>query len=101
MKTPVWFVQDHNVLYVWMQADSWKAKRIRNNDKVKLAPSTASGEPAGEWVEAYATTNEAPEALRFTTGLMRRKYGVAFQGFCLMGKLNKAEYTSIKFEFLE
>ena len=25
VKTPVWFVQDRDVLYVWTQADSWKA----------------------------------------------------------------------------
>lgn len=101
VKTPVWFVRDRDVFYVWTQADSWKAKRIRNNSKVKLAPSTASGEPVGEWVDAHATTNESPEAIKFTTSLMHKKYGVAFQGFRMMGKLNKAEYTSIKIEFSE
>jgi uncharacterized protein len=101
VKTPVWFVQDRDVFYVWTQADSGKAKRIRNNGAVKVAPSTASGEQLGEWVDAHATTNESPEALTFTTGLMRKKYGAAFQGFRLMGKLNKAEYMSIKLKFSE
>ena len=89
VKTPVWFVQDRNVFYVWTQADSWKAKRIRNNGKVKVVPSTASGEPLGEWVDAQATANASPDALKFTTDLMRNKYGMAFQGFRLMGKMNK------------
>ena len=101
VKTPVWFVQDRNVFYVWTQADSWKAKRIRNNGKVKVVPSTASGEPLGEWVDAQATANASPDALKFTTDLMRNKYGMAFQGFRLMGKMNKAQHTSIKIEFPE
>ena len=99
VKTPVWFVQDRDVFYVWTQADSWKAKRIRNNGKVKLAPSTASGEPVGEWVDAHATTNESDFALNFTKALMRKKYGFAFLGFALMGKLRKTEHTSLKIEF--
>lgn len=99
--TPVWFVQDHEVFYVWTQADSGKAKRIRNNGKVKVAPSTASGEHLGEWVDAQATADASPEALKFTTSLMRRKYGLAFQGFRLMGKMNKAQHASIKIEFPE
>ncbi len=101
VKTPVWFVQDRDVFYVWTQADSWKAKRIRNNGAVKVVPSTASGEPLGEWIDAHATTNESPEALSFTTSLMRKKYGLAFQGFRLMGKMKRVQHTSIKIEFLE
>ncbi|HAE59309.1 MAG TPA: PPOX class F420-dependent oxidoreductase, partial [Anaerolineae bacterium] len=29
VKTPVWFVQDGEVLYIWTQTDSGKAKRVR------------------------------------------------------------------------
>ena len=101
VKTPVWFVEEQGVFYVWTQADSWKAKRIRNNASVKLAPSTASGEPLGEWVDAQATADASPEALKYATKLMRKKYGLAFQGFRLMGKMNKAQHTSIKIEFPE
>lgn len=99
VKTPVWFVEEQGTFYVWTQADSWKAKRIRNNEKVKVVPSTASGEPLGEWVDAHATADASPEALKYTTNLMKKKYGLAFQGFRLMGKMNKAQHTSIKIEF--
>ncbi len=101
VKTPVWFVQDRDVFYVWTQADSWKAKRIRNNGAVKVVPSTASGESLGEWIDAHSTTNESPEALSFTTSLMRKKYGLAFQGFRLMSKMKKVQHTSIKIEFVK
>ncbi|MCP4142744.1 MAG: PPOX class F420-dependent oxidoreductase [Chloroflexi bacterium] len=99
VKTPVWFVEEQGAFYVWTQADSWKAKRIRNNANVKVVPSTASGEPLGDWVDALATADASPEALKYTTNLMKKKYGMAFQGFRLMGKMNKAQYTSIKIEF--
>ena len=101
VKTPVWFTQDRDVLYAWTQADSWKAKRIRNNGKVKVVPSKADGEPVGEWVDAHATADDSDAALKFTKSLMRKKYGFAFVAFDLMGKLRKSKHTSLKIEFGE
>ena len=96
VKTPVWFVEEGNAFYVWTEASSWKAKRIRNNGAVKITPSTASGEPVGEWVDAHATADASPEALKHVTKLLKKKYGLAFNGFQTMGKLRKAEYTALK-----
>ena len=96
VKTPVWFVEEGDALYVWTEADSWKAKRIRNNGAVKITPSTASGEPVGEWVDAQATADASPKALEHITKLMKKKYGLAFAGFQMMGKLRKSSYTQIK-----
>ena len=101
VKTPVWFVQDRNVLYVWTQADAWKVKRIRNNDKVKVVPSKVDGEPVGEWVDAHATVDASEAALSFTKNLMRQKYGLTFTVFNLMGKLRKSGHTSLKIELGE
>ncbi len=98
VKTPVWFVEEGNAFYVWTEANSWKAKRIRNNGAVKVVPSTASGEPTGEWVDAYATADDSPEALAQINALMKEKYGLAFTGFRMMGKLRKANYTQIKIQ---
>ena len=39
VKTTVWFVQEGDMLYVWTIGDSGKAKRIRNNARVNIAPS--------------------------------------------------------------
>jgi PPOX class probable F420-dependent enzyme len=101
VKTPVWFVQDQEVLYVWTQVESWKAKRIRNNNKVKVTPSKVNGEPLGEWVYARARTNDSENALNYTRYLMRKKYGLVFRAFDLMGNLGKSKNTSIKIEFME
>ncbi|MBC8335412.1 MAG: PPOX class F420-dependent oxidoreductase [Anaerolineales bacterium] len=98
VRTPVWFAKDENAFYVWTEANSGKAKRIRRDGAVKIAPSTARGEPVGEWVGAQATADSSPEALAHNIKLMKKKYGLAFLGFRLMGKLRKANYTAIKIE---
>ncbi|MCP4142334.1 MAG: PPOX class F420-dependent oxidoreductase [Chloroflexi bacterium] len=100
VKTPVWFVEENDAFYVWTEAESWKAKRIRNNGAVKITPSTASGEAVGEWVDAHATTDASSKALTHITNLMEKKYGLAFAGFRMMGKFRKANYTQIKIELV-
>lgn len=98
VKTPVWFTTEDDMLYVWTEASSGKAKRIRRDGKVIIAPSTASGKPVGKWVDAIATADSSPEALAHINNLMKEKYGLAFAGFRLMGKLRKATYTEIKIQ---
>ena len=99
VQTPVWFVREGDVLCVWTQANSGKAKRIRNNGRVRVAPCTARGELLGEWVEAHAEANNSPEAIKHVRKLMTAKYGLAYRGFQLMGKLQRAQYTTLKITF--
>ncbi len=99
VKTPVWFVQEGETLQIWTQAGSGKAKRIRSNGTVRVAPSTGSGEPTGEWMDAHAQTNESPEAIKHVEKLMRKKYGVMFHIFGFLGKMRGgANYTAIKIQ---
>ena len=78
VRTPVWFAGDPpsgvpQKLYVYSTADSGKAKRIRNNPRVRIAPCDARGKLRGDWVEARAeiiTGAEAEHAVR----LLDRKY---------------------------
>jgi len=96
VKTPVWFVREGDMLYVWTQADSGKARRIRRNGRVRIAPCTARGDLLGQWVEAHAEADASPEALRHAESLMRKKYGLAFRGFRLLGKLRGGRYTTLR-----
>lgn len=96
VKTPVWFTRDGNMLYIWTQADSGKAKRIRINPDVKIAPAKADGTPVGEWIPAKAYADESDEALKHVKRLFKKKYGVTFTLFSLMGKMRSAKYTSIR-----
>jgi uncharacterized protein len=52
--TPVWFGEDGDKLYVMTRSDLGKAKRIRNNSKVRVAPCTIRGKVTGPEFAAMA-----------------------------------------------
>jgi len=101
--TPVWVVSDDGRrLLVWTGAGTWKAKRIRRNPRVLVAPCTATGELRGAQVEATARfVDEGPLVQR----LLREKYGwqkrtlAAFQA--LMRRLRRRpEQPSVYIEIV-
>jgi len=99
VKTPVWFAQDGDSLYVWTQADSGKAKRVRNNGAVNIAPCTASGDPLGEWLSARAQADDSPAAIQHVKNQMVKKYGVMFHIFGFLGRLRMRggiKYTTLE-----
>lgn len=99
IKTPVWFAEDGGAFYVWTQANSGKAKRIRNHGAVNIAPCTASGDLLGEWIPARAQADESASALAHVTKLMKKKYGIMFHIFGFLGRLRGgAKYTAIKIQ---
>lgn len=72
--TPVWFVVDRNVIYVYSLADAGKVKRIRNNPRVRIAPCDARGTLKGTWVDATARIVDEREAAQ-AQSLLVAKYG--------------------------
>jgi uncharacterized protein len=78
VRTPVWFAEEPpqgvpEKLYVYSTADSGKAKRIRNNGHVRVAPCDMRGKLLGEWIEARAevvTGQEAQNGMH----LLNKKY---------------------------
>lgn len=98
VKTPVWFAQDENTLRVWTQADAGKTKRIHRDGKVRIVPSTASGEPTGEWIEANAVVLNTSDEINHTKTLFRQKYGMMFNMFTFLGKLRRSSQITIKID---
>jgi len=45
--TPVWFGEEDGRLFVMTSGKSGKAKRLRNNPEVRIAPSTIRGKVTG------------------------------------------------------
>jgi PPOX class probable F420-dependent enzyme len=78
VRTPVWFAGDPvsgtpQKLYVYSEADSGKAKRIRRNSQVRIAACDMRGKLLGDWIEARAeivTGEEAGRGMR----LLNEKY---------------------------
>ena len=71
--TPVWFVTENENLLVETDGDSYKAKRIRRNDHVTIAPCNATGRVKGESVPARAAILSDEELPRVER-LLHRKY---------------------------
>jgi uncharacterized protein len=81
VRTPVWFAPDpakpldasQARLYVYTNRDMGKAKRIRNNGRVRIAPCDMRGKLVGEWVDARAAFVIGEEAARGIQ-LLNKKY---------------------------
>jgi len=87
VKTTVWFAQEGDMLYIWTIGDSGKAKRIRNNARVNIAPCKRFGKVTGKWMTAQASVDDSAAAVRHVEALLRRKLGLVFAVFGLMDRL--------------
>ncbi len=79
VRTPVGFVRDGDALLIRTEADSGKVKRIRNNDRVRIAPSTGRGDPLGDWVDARAKILDDPAASEAARQKITAKYGLIWR----------------------
>lgn len=73
--TPVWFVLENGRALIYTSPDSFKAKRIRRNPSVMIAPCSAKGRLRGEPVPATAEFLPAAQT-DHVMALIKRKYRV-------------------------
>jgi PPOX class probable F420-dependent enzyme len=71
--TPVWFVIDNGRVLIYTGPESFKAKRIRRNPSVTIAPCTPNGRLRGDPVPATAEFLPEDETDRVMR-LIARKY---------------------------
>jgi PPOX class probable F420-dependent enzyme len=95
--TPVWFVVHEGRLYVYTEAASGKAKRMRANGRAQIAPSDVRGRPLGPFVPAGAR-QVREEALRTRLEeAFRHKYGWQYRLFALVAALlRRGEHVFIE-----
>jgi PPOX class probable F420-dependent enzyme len=74
--TPVWFGEEDGKLYVMTRSDMAKAKRIRNNPQVRVAPCTIRGKVTGAEFPAMARILPPEEQARARQAI-NRKYWAA------------------------
>ena len=74
--TPVWFGEDNGRLYVMTRGTMGKAKRIRNNPQVRVAPCTIRGKVNGPEFAAIARVLP-PEEHKRARETINRKYWMA------------------------
>jgi hypothetical protein len=73
--TPVWCVRDGDTLRVATQGSSGKARRIRSNAQVTVAPCDMRGRPKGPAVHATAHIDD-PDRSSETARLVASRYGL-------------------------
>ena len=76
MKTPVWFTQEGDTIYVRTVANSGKVKRIRNCGRVNITPCKMNGAPTGAWVPANAKEITDVKIAQKVDCLLDKKYGL-------------------------
>ena len=76
--TPVWFGEDEDgaKLYVMARSDSGKAKRLRNNPKVQVAPCNIRGKIKGPQFAGTARILP-PQDFARARATIRQKYWLA------------------------
>jgi PPOX class probable F420-dependent enzyme len=94
VKTPVWFSQEGDVLYIRTIDGSGKVKRIRNNSHVRIAPCRNNGELLGEWEDAQAFLAEGDEIQKANQSCSR-KYGIQKSIFDLLNKIRRNNWATI------
>lgn len=101
VKTPVWFVQEGDTLFVRTVANSGKVKRIRHNRQVNIAPCKVDGTLLGDWVPATAcevidvATNQKVDLM------LDKKYGLMKKVFALASALQGRKYTVLALKAIE
>jgi hypothetical protein len=82
--TPVWFVIYEGRLYVYTEASSGKAKRVRANGRAQIAPSDVRGRPLGTFIAASARQVSESALCARLEDAFRRKYGWQYRLFSII-----------------
>jgi len=95
--TPVWFVVHEGRLYVYTEATSGKAKRVRANGQAQIAPSDVRGRPLGPFVPAGARQVREEALHTRLEEAFRHKYGWQYRLFALVAALlRRGEHVFIE-----
>jgi len=94
IKSPMWFAQDNDALYLWTMADTSKVKRIRNNPNVNIAPCKRMGEVTGEWMTAHATIDDSPLMVAQVEAMLLKKIGLFFRIFRFIDAIRDRQKNS-------
>lgn len=73
--TPVWFANIGDKLWVFTDGTSYKVKRLRRNQAVRVAACDMVGKVTGRWHEGSARIVEDERAIAGAKTALRAKYG--------------------------
>jgi PPOX class probable F420-dependent enzyme len=101
VRTPVWFIQDNDTLFVRTIDNSGKVKRVRRHGAVNIAPCKVDGALLGAWTPATAREVKDPDIDRKVARLLGRKYGLMKTLFGVASSLQGRKYTVLELKVSE
>lgn len=75
VRTPVWFGQEGDTLYLFSNGDAGKVKRLRNSGRALVAPCDVRGKVLGQWQPAQAILLQDTVAIAHAHAQLLKKYG--------------------------
>ena len=75
VKTPVWFFVAGDEILIVTRSKTGKAKRLRNNPKVRIAQCTIRGKVQGPWKSGHARILDRAETVK-AVAARGKKYGI-------------------------
>lgn len=96
VRTPVWFVESGGIYFIVTRGDSGKVKRLKHNQKIKVAPCRMDGEVIGDWFDAEGSFVESEEVMNVIKGLFDQKYGAISRITNMFSKMQRKKRVFIK-----
>lgn len=73
--TPMWFVTIDAVVYLFTDGTSYKVKRLRRDNHIRIAPCSVSGKVSGQWSEGTGELVDDEAIAKRVYTELKRKYG--------------------------
>jgi uncharacterized protein len=100
VRTPIWFAIMDDALWMVTAGDSGKVKRLRNDPRVRVAPSDVRGYVHGPWRAGTARMATDPAEIAAAHAMLRAKYGwqvVMLDFFArLSGRIKRRAWLAVR-----
>ena len=98
VKTPVWFAQEGDILWVRTAAGSYKVQRVNATGRVNVAPCDRAGKVLGAWVPGQGAEMTDAAADKRVNDLLNKKYGLQKKLFDVMGRMRGDKSTILRLD---
>jgi len=75
VETPMWFVELDAKTYLFTDGTSFKVKRLRRDERARIAPCTMNGRVTGVWQDRKGRLVEDPILQERVYDALKAKYG--------------------------
>lgn len=101
VRTPVWFIDFRDRIYIRTDANSGKIKRVVNNQNVRIAPSNIIGKINGPWINGKARIEKGNDVgHKEIVSLINKKYSFQQAFVRIIYKLRKIEVALVSIELI-